>query len=97
MYALFILPCFYFFFISYGLYCKRKGIRVYRVGPVLAVFSIAAIVSAFLFSLVNQTFDMKWVKSPEDFLKSQCFYLLPPLAGFILATIRRGDWKKEKS
>ena len=97
MYTLFILPCLYFFFISYALYCKQKGIRIYRLGPVLAVFSSATIVSAFLFSVVNQMFEMNWVNSLEDFLKHQLLYLLPPLGGFIIATIYRGDWKNKKS
>jgi len=97
MYSFFILPCFMIFFIMYGLNAKKKGKRVYRVGPVFLVFCFSVIVSAFFFSIVNQAFDMEWVRSPKDFLKNQIVFALGPFIGFALSTIIRGDWKKEEA
>jgi len=93
MYAFFILPCFTIFFIIYGLNCNKEGKKVYRAGSIFLVFCFSAIVSAFLFSIVNQVFNMEWVKSPEEFFKKQLIFLFPPLIGFTISTIIRGDWK----
>lgn len=96
MYSFFILPCFMIFFIIYGLNAKKEGKRVYRVIPVFFVFCFSVIVSAFLFSIVNQAFNMEWVKSPGDFFREQLMFALGPLIGFSAGTILRGDWRKEK-
>lgn len=94
MYSLFVLPCFMIFFFAYGLNAKKEGKRVYRVGPVFLVFCFSLIVSAFLFSIVNQAFSMQWAKSSGDFFKKQFIFALGPLIGFTISTIIRGDWKQ---
>ncbi|MCB1116897.1 MAG: hypothetical protein KDK71_10560, partial [Chlamydiia bacterium] len=97
MYSLFILPCFAIFFIIYGLCSAKKGKKIYRVGPVFLVFCFSVVVSAFVFSVVNQSLNMGWVKDPKDFFKNQLMFAIAPLVGFALSTIVRGDWKSEEA